>query len=58
MESWEHARGASPASVEHRKISLNPVGTWVPPEVHKEPAIQEPKSRRIRKYASYVVRLR
>ncbi|MCJ1245952.1 hypothetical protein MMC30_003156 [Trapelia coarctata] len=51
MESWEHVRGSSPASVEHRKMSFNPVANWVPPEVHKEPVIQVSKARRIAQVA-------
>jgi hypothetical protein len=47
MESWEHVRGSSPASLERRKMSFNPVGNWVPPEVQKESAIQVPKRKRI-----------
>ena len=37
MESWEHPRGSSPAQAEHRKMSFNPIGTWVPPAANKEP---------------------
>ncbi|MCJ1296119.1 hypothetical protein MMC34_007684 [Xylographa carneopallida] len=47
MESWEHPRGSSPIGAEHRKMSFNPVGTWVPSEVHKEPTLQVSKSKRI-----------
>ncbi|MCJ1281012.1 hypothetical protein MMC26_000330 [Xylographa opegraphella] len=47
MESWEHPRGSSPVRAEHRKMSFNPVGTWVPPEVHKEPTLQASKGKRI-----------
>ena len=32
---------------EHRKMSFNPVGKWVPPEVHEEPVLQTSKSKRI-----------
>ncbi|MCJ1476274.1 hypothetical protein MMC13_004940 [Lambiella insularis] len=46
MESWEHARGSSPVQAEHRKMSFNPVGTWVTPEVHKEPTLQVSKGKR------------
>ena len=49
MESWEHVRGSSPASLEHRKMSFNPVANWVPPEVHKESAVQVSKAKRIGK---------
>lgn len=28
-------------------MSFNPVGNWVPPQVHKEPVIQVSKGKRI-----------
>ncbi|MCJ1453820.1 hypothetical protein MMC28_004169 [Mycoblastus sanguinarius] len=37
MSSYEHVRGSSPARSEHRKMSFNPVGTWVPPVAKEEP---------------------
>ena len=49
MSSYEQVRGSSPARSEHRKMSFNPVGTWVPPVAHEEPihAVEISKSRRI-----------
>ncbi|MCJ1394345.1 hypothetical protein MMC18_007223 [Xylographa bjoerkii] len=47
MESWEHPRGSSPVGAEHRKMSFNPVGRWVPPEIQKEPTLQVSKGKRI-----------
>ncbi|KAI9730441.1 MAG: hypothetical protein M1834_005951 [Cirrosporium novae-zelandiae] len=48
MESYEHARGISP-SREPRKMSFNPVETWVPPAAHEEPvgAFEVPKTKRL-----------
>ncbi len=48
IESWEQVRGASPAP-SHRKMSFNPVGTWVPPVAHEDPvrAFQVSKVKRI-----------
>ena len=37
MSSYEHVRGSSPARSEHRKMSFNPVGTWVPPPAKQKP---------------------
>ncbi|KAI9830527.1 MAG: hypothetical protein M1819_005485 [Sarea resinae] len=39
MESFENVRDrtASPPGSERRKLSFNPVGTWVPPPAHEEP---------------------
>ena len=37
MSSYEHVRGSSPARSEHRKMSFNPVGTWVPPPAQQKP---------------------
>ena len=34
-EIW--SRDASPASQSRRKLSFNPVGTWVPPVAAEEP---------------------
>lgn len=50
MSSYEHVRGSSPARSEHRKMSFNPVGTWVPPAAKKEPvgAFEVSKTRRLR----------
>ena len=51
MESWEHARGSSPARAEHRKMSFNPIAPsrQVPSEVHKELVFQVSKGKRIGK---------
>jgi len=53
MTSYEHIRGSSPARSEHRKMSFNPVGNWVPPEAKEEPlgAFQVSKVKRIGQYA-------
>ncbi|KAL8948473.1 MAG: hypothetical protein Q9222_005349, partial [Ikaeria aurantiellina] len=57
MSSYEHVRGSSPARSEHRKMSFNPVGTWVPPAAKKEPvgAFEVSKSRRLVQVATAVV---
>ena len=49
MSSYEHVRGSSPARGEHRKMSFNPVGTWVPPAAKEEPvgAYEVSKAKRI-----------
>ncbi|KAL8943192.1 MAG: hypothetical protein Q9216_001246 [Gyalolechia sp. 2 TL-2023] len=49
MSSYEHVRGSSPARSEHRKMSFNPVGTWVPPAAKEEPvgAFEVSKARRL-----------
>ncbi|KAI4105972.1 MAG: hypothetical protein L6R37_002433 [Teloschistes peruensis] len=49
MSSYEHVRGSSPARSEHRKMSFNPVGTWVPPAAKEEPvgAFEVSKTRRL-----------
>lgn len=51
MGSYEHVRGSSPARSEHRKMSFNPVGTWVPPAAKEESvgAFEVSKTRRIGK---------
>ncbi|MCJ1362390.1 hypothetical protein MMC16_001493 [Acarospora aff. strigata] len=56
MESWEQGRGASPAP-SHRKMSFNPVGTWVPPVAHKDPvrAYEISKVKRILQVAVAVI---
>lgn len=50
MSSYEQVRGASPARSEHRKMSFNPVRSWVPPEAREEPvgAFVVSKGKRIR----------
>ncbi|KAL9601779.1 MAG: hypothetical protein Q9219_002269 [cf. Caloplaca sp. 3 TL-2023] len=57
MSSYEHVRGSSPAKSEHRKMSFNPVGTWVPPAAKKEPvgAFEVSKTRRFAQVATAVV---
>ncbi|CAL8582965.1 hypothetical protein XPA_008605 [Xanthoria parietina] len=57
MSSYEHVRGSSPARSEHRKMSFNPVGTWVPPAAKKEPvgAFEVSKTRRLAQVAAAVV---
>ncbi|KAL9019253.1 MAG: hypothetical protein Q9185_003427 [Variospora sp. 1 TL-2023] len=57
MSSYEHVRGSSPARSEHRKMSFNPVGTWVPPAAKKEPvgAFEVSKTRRLVQVATAVV---
>ncbi|KAL8856276.1 MAG: hypothetical protein Q9178_007113 [Gyalolechia marmorata] len=49
MGSYEHVRGSSPARSEHRKMSFNPVGSWVPPAAKEDPvgAFEVPKTRRL-----------
>ena len=49
MTSYEHVRGSSPARSEHRSISFNPVGTWIPPAAKEEPiaAVEVSKPKRI-----------
>ncbi|KAI4131942.1 MAG: hypothetical protein LQ347_002760 [Umbilicaria vellea] len=49
ISSYEQVRGASPARSEHRKMSFNPVGSWVPPAAQEEPvgAFVVSKSKRI-----------
>ena len=37
MESFDRWRDQSPTGSERRKLSYNPVGTWVPPKVQEEP---------------------
>ncbi|SLM41179.1 major facilitator superfamily transporter protein [Lasallia pustulata] len=37
ISSYEQVRGASPARSEHRKMSFNPVGSWVPPAAQEQP---------------------
>ncbi|KAL8735308.1 MAG: hypothetical protein Q9166_000853 [cf. Caloplaca sp. 2 TL-2023] len=57
MSSYEHVRGSSPARSEHRKMSFNPVGTWVPPAAKEEPvgAFEVSKTRRLVQVATAVV---
>ncbi|KAL8843823.1 MAG: hypothetical protein Q9176_001785 [Flavoplaca citrina] len=57
MSSHEHVRGSSPARSEHRKMSFNPVGTWVPPAAKEEPvgAFEVSKTRRLVQVAAAVV---
>ncbi|KAL9599555.1 MAG: hypothetical protein Q9179_003516 [Wetmoreana sp. 5 TL-2023] len=57
MSSYEHVRGSSPARSEHRKLSFNPVGTWVPPAAKEEPvgAFEVSKTRRLVQVATAVV---
>ncbi|KAL8713228.1 MAG: hypothetical protein Q9220_002749 [cf. Caloplaca sp. 1 TL-2023] len=57
MSSYEHVRGSSPARSEHRKMSFNPVGTWVPPAAKEDPvgAFEVSKSRRLVQVATAVV---
>ncbi|KAL8651670.1 MAG: hypothetical protein Q9210_003119 [Variospora velana] len=57
MSSYEHVRGSSPARSEHRKMSFNPVGTWVPPAAKKEPvgAFEVSKTRRLVQVTTAVV---
>ncbi|KAL8918685.1 MAG: hypothetical protein Q9208_007246 [Pyrenodesmia sp. 3 TL-2023] len=57
MSSYEHVRGSSPARSEHRKMSFNPVGTWVPSAAKEEPvgAFEVSKTRRIVQVAIAVV---
>ncbi|KAL8786358.1 MAG: hypothetical protein Q9213_002855 [Squamulea squamosa] len=57
MSSYEHVRGSSPARSEHRKISFNPVGTWVPPAAKEEPvgAFEVSKTRRLAQVTTAVV---
>ncbi|KAL9577561.1 MAG: hypothetical protein Q9212_006291, partial [Teloschistes hypoglaucus] len=57
MSSYEHVRGSSPARSEHRKMSFNPVGTWVPPAAKEEPvgAYEVSKTKRLVQVATAVV---
>ncbi|KAL9030438.1 MAG: hypothetical protein Q9196_001443 [Gyalolechia fulgens] len=57
MSSYEHVRGSSPARSEHRKMSFNPVGTWIPPAAKEEPvgAFEVSKTRRLLQVATAVV---
>ncbi|KAL8686191.1 MAG: hypothetical protein Q9218_007282 [Villophora microphyllina] len=57
MSSYEHVRGSSPARSEHRKMSFNPVGTWVPPAAKEEPvgAFEVSQTRRLVQVATAVI---
>ncbi|KAL8673786.1 MAG: hypothetical protein Q9168_001798 [Polycauliona sp. 1 TL-2023] len=57
MSSYEHVRGSSPARSAHRKMSFNPVGTWVPPAAKEQPvgAFEVSKTRRLVQVAAAVV---
>ncbi|KAL8810549.1 MAG: hypothetical protein Q9200_002495 [Gallowayella weberi] len=57
MSSYEQVRGSSPARSEHRKMSFNPVGTWVPPAAKEEPvaAFEVSKPKRLVQVATAVV---
>ncbi|KAF2458418.1 major facilitator superfamily domain-containing protein [Lineolata rhizophorae] len=37
MEEYDRWRDLSPTGGQRRKLSFNPVGTWVPPAAHEEP---------------------
>ncbi|MCJ1311055.1 hypothetical protein MMC25_004725 [Agyrium rufum] len=49
MESWQRARGSSPTSIEHRKMSFNPISNGPPAASRGEPvtAVEVSKTRRI-----------
>lgn len=49
MESFDRWRDQSPTGSQRRKLSFNPVGTWVPPSAKEEPvgAFEVSKTRRI-----------
>ena len=57
MTSYEHVRGSSPARSEHRKMSFNPVGTWVPPPAQQKPiaAHEITKAERIAQVCAAVI---
>lgn len=57
MESWDRWRDQSPTGSQRRKLSFNPVGTWVPPAAKEEPvgAFEVSKSKRIAQVAAAVV---
>ncbi|KAK3173810.1 hypothetical protein OEA41_007142 [Lepraria neglecta] len=57
MSSCEQVRGSSPARSEHKNMSFNPVGTWVPPAAKEEPigAFEVSKGKRILQVALAVV---
>ncbi|KAK3076119.1 hypothetical protein LTS18_013863, partial [Coniosporium uncinatum] len=37
MEEYDRWRDLSPTGSQRRKLSFNPVGTWVPPAASEEP---------------------
>lgn len=59
MESWDRDRwrDQSPTGSQRRKLSFNPVGTWVPPNVQEEPvaAFEVSRAKRIAQVAVAVV---
>ncbi|KAK5149437.1 hypothetical protein LTR04_007065 [Oleoguttula sp. CCFEE 6159] len=57
MESYDRWRDQSPTGSQRRKLSFNPVGTWVPPAAREEPvgAFEVGRTKRILQVAVAVV---
>lgn len=57
MESFDRWRDQSPTGSQRRKLSFNPVGTWVPPAASEQPvgAFEVSKTKRIAQVAVAVV---
>lgn len=57
MEGFDRWRDQSPTGSQRRKLSFNPVGTWVPPTAQEEPvaAFEVSKWKRIAQVAVAVV---